>query len=382
MLNFNKFIPYTQKRYILNVFGDVIDCDNGVIVSRICDGVKVADIHWFDGFKTYEVGLIVVVASLGMNIPCESWDRITVHYIDGDKSSTMPANIYYTFKSPIEAKGHPGFHYIPMFTRYAISENGDLVNVEKGNIKSWYVVKPTPSKGIRGGYRITQVYTDRNERTNISRHRAIALTYIECDENPHEMIVNHLNGIGGDDWISNLEWTTHRGNIVHAYSTGLYSSRTRAVLVMNSNTEEITRYNSLTECCRIMGLKHATLSNRLRNNPGKFYTDGYAYKEDDDSSWINEVVKERITKEIIFRNVFTDETILVNNQREASNLTGVCTKSIWYHLSKDSEKPINGFLFRYFDHDGNSWPLYTKQDLLEIKQMCENSTTVPSARNS
>lgn len=374
-MNLNKFIPGLKDRFVLNVLGDVVDVLTVSTVSFIRDGVKLVKLDWYNGAKEYEVGLVTVVASWGLSLPPKLWDRVTVRYSDGDPTNTKPCNVSYVFDN-IEVEGMSGFYYIPGFSRYAINLDGTLVNVESGHVKSWYVVKPTPSKGIRGGYRITQAYTDRNHRTNISRHRAKALTFIPCPGDPNDFLVNHLNGIGGSDDLSNLEWTTSSGNQQHAYDSGLFDKKLRAILVKNSNTGEIIRYKSLTECSKKMDIVEATLRNRLKNNPGKGYSDGFAYKDDNDSPWVDGIVRERITYDVIFKNIFTDESFIVNNQREASKLSGVPDKSIWYHLSKDSETPINGFIFRRFEDD-IEWPTFNQEQMEKFVKEYSAATIGP-----
>ena len=373
-MNLNKFVPFSDNRYVYNVVGEVIDVSAGQLVSFVENGKRVARMDWYDGVRLYDVGLVAVVASWGLNIPREHWESVEVLFNDGDATNTMAANIDYRINKPIEVKDRPGFFHVPNFTRYAVNADGVLVNVESGHVKTWYVVKPDLVKGIRGGYRTTQVVDDRNYRTVLPRHRALALVFLPCPGNPDDYLVNHLNGVGGDDWIENLEWTDHAGNNKHAYDTGLFDKKLRPVLVKNVETGEVIRYKSMTECCKATGIFHATLSNRLKNNPGKGYSNGFAYKLDDDLPWQTGVVKERITTDVIFRNVFTNETFIVSNQREASDFTKVPTKAIWYHISTGSCKPINGFLFRKLADDGNDWPVYTGDELKGfVQQVTDDS---------
>ncbi len=54
-------------------------------------------------------------------------------------------------------------------------------------------------------------------------HRLVGIAFIP---NPSNLVeINHKNGNPSDNNVDNLEWISHRGNILHAYRTGLITSR-------------------------------------------------------------------------------------------------------------------------------------------------------------
>lgn len=54
-------------------------------------------------------------------------------------------------------------------------------------------------------------------------HQLVALVYID---NPNNYpIINHIDGDPHNNDVSNLEWTTHEGNSIHAVQTGLSKVR-------------------------------------------------------------------------------------------------------------------------------------------------------------
>lgn len=56
-------------------------------------------------------------------------------------------------------------------------------------------------------------------------HRLVAETYIP---NPNNLpFINHIDGNKLNNDVSNLEWVTHKENVEHALSLGLYSTGTK-----------------------------------------------------------------------------------------------------------------------------------------------------------
>ena len=91
------------------------------------------------------------------------------------------------------------------FEGYTVSEDGVVIGPSGRPLKFFKTAKGYMSQTIRG--------------KTVRLHRAVAKAFIPNPENLPE--VNHIDGNKLNNHASNLEWTTHKKNMEHAYSTGL-----------------------------------------------------------------------------------------------------------------------------------------------------------------
>lgn len=87
-------------------------------------------------------------------------------------------------------------------------------------------------------------------------HRLIASTFIPNEDN--KPVVNHINGLKGDNRVENLEWVTQSENVIHAHESGLIPKKKKRTLFYGGTIEE-EYYNSLTAIAENKGLGVTTL---------------------------------------------------------------------------------------------------------------------------
>ena len=365
-----KIIPFTENRYRLTKFGEILNFDGRAIKTEVIDGIAHVEFCWVYGFQKYEVGLVVSVTAFNIKIPPRLFDRIEVLYSDKNATNTMPSNLGYRFKgSPLELESVPGFFYIPYYTSYGISVKGDLFSLKRNQTGTWAPTKPVSAKNIKGGYMVAWASKDIGTSTSISRHRAMALVFLKYDTDPSKLVINHKNGIPGHDLLDNLEWTTKKENNIHAINSGLTPNSVVAILVKDLKTGKIEKYMSIAACSRATGVSDGVVRVRLYKTNKKRYSDNIAYKVDDGSAWPELdcfVSSENGYRSTVARNVFTGETFIFSSPSDAGEKTDVWNGAVMKSADTEGKRPINGFIYRYLT-DNISWPEYSYKELEMFK---------------
>lgn len=150
-----------------------------------------------------------------------------------------------------------GYVEIPGYPGYGIHrEDLSLFNFNTNN-----PIEPAASRGNeKGTYFIMTVYLPDGKKTTLARHRASALCWVPRDDETKN-VVNHINGIPGDDRPENLEWVTVSENNRHAALTGL-TGLSLEIDVMDSLTGEVARYETLTQAANALNMGITTVWRR------------------------------------------------------------------------------------------------------------------------
>lgn len=107
------------------------------------------------------------------------------------------------------------------------------------------------------------------------QHRLVAMAFLPEPENP-KMEINHKDGNKLNNHWTNLEWVTHKDNIMHWIDGHGIGSKTHPLAVYDLAGNFINVYASKAEVAKDLGLHKSTISDVVN---GKYkQSGGYTFK--------------------------------------------------------------------------------------------------------
>lgn len=246
-------------KYLLSREGKISDFkESKEIVPRLVNERLVVEIDWIEGFKDYDLALLIAHCFKKTQLPIHYWTKVTVLFKDKNSSNLNPDNLIWKFPIGLGSDKYNGFAFVPGFTRYMINRDGELYDLK--NLK---FIEPYSSIN----YKAFAVRNDANVRTGLKRHRAVGLAFLDYDERVDDMEINHKNGKPGQDHLDNLEWMTHKENMEHAAKNGLLSNN-KPVMVTDTTTGKVEEFVSVLEFARKYKYANARIARNLQKNGG------------------------------------------------------------------------------------------------------------------
>ena len=236
------------------------------------------------------------------------------------------------------------------YPNYVIFENGWVLNKVTKN----YLLGTTN----KAGYFYYRLTNEKGVARTFGRHQLLALCFIKKPQSNEELIVNHKNGIKGDDRIDNLEWCTYKENAEHAGELGI-SPKCVPILARNALTGEILEFPSMIEAARYFDMHKDSMQYRLRNSPDIVYPEGFQYKrKHEESEWLK-----GIDKRVIVRNPFTGGERIMKNLAEVCREFNIAPASgtKWIRLLNTPVLP--GYFQMKYVTDSNPWSEHSNPEL-------------------
>lgn len=295
-----------NKEFRINFSGTIVNYDDAVVDIQ-CDEDGFIEIDLYGKIRKIKKSFLALLAHYEYGV-VDNLDKV-IKNISAClcTSPILRINCRYvlTHLKPIEFK--EGFRYIPSYPKYAINNQGCVIDTEN-NV---FVNKTSIDKN---GYASIYIYNpDRNENRWTRIHRLMALAWLPNTDFLLRPYVNHIDGNKANYSLSNLEWCSLEENAKHAVFTGLNDTNVR----MKSRdvlTGEIVHYHSASELHRKLGLTGSTVSAWQCKLPGYLWNKRYEIKKlEDTSPWFYENHDVEASKAIFTITVIDKETGVQKN---------------------------------------------------------------------
>ena len=294
-----------------------------------------------------------ILKMLNAKYPKHVIDQITIVYKDDDTSNMEFKNIAIRFNNgPIEHRLLKNYYYIAEYSRYLIKRDGTLFDTIMKKHVSFQITK---KKGSRtNGYRLCRAKHDYLNSTHSARHRLMARAFVLYPKKLGKLIVNHIDGIPGNDNTENLEWVTYSENLVHALNNNLMPNSLVPITLKDwrHGTEE--SFKSIQDATNKTGIPYNVIAKRLLY-PKRKYVDGLLVKRGTTASWVkldNELFRMGVKLKVIATHTVTNKSNTYNSIMDASVSTNCNTTSI--STSCKTGKVTKQFVFKFVY---NIWPL-------------------------
>lgn len=215
--------------------------------------------------KTYNIHTIV--AEYFLQKP-DNNKKYVVNHIDENKLNNSIDNLeYLTYKentlyssSSSRSKNNEEFNLndykeIPNYSNYMVSK--------EGNIYSKSIKRLSCKTVLPNGYHKIKLKSDDNEYKDLYIHVIVAMTYLNYIPSK-DYVINHINGVKGDNNISNLEIVTQKQNMQHSVKLNNDRIFRKSVYYTNELNEKIV-YKSIKEASDSNGIDNSSIAKSCKS---------------------------------------------------------------------------------------------------------------------
>lgn len=192
------------------------------------------------------------------------------------------------------------------------------------------------------------------------RHRLMCFVFKHPGKDISELVVNHKNGIKGDDFLDNLEWVTQKENVIHAGENGL-SEKCIPVSARIVDTGEILNFVSYHECGLYFGLSKDAITYRVKLGESRVFPERVQYRKRSDSSWyIPENIEKALLlnstrKSVEVRYLKTNEVKTFDKLSELANSLNISAATISCWINKSGQPVLPGMIQLRWGHENVPW---------------------------
>lgn len=291
-----KPIPGNNK-YVISLTQDIRYLDGSKVDIPIIDN-KIS-IELYNVFKIVDLKWLSLIANFETLLPfSNAKDLFNINFTDANISFFRPVSgKIMVFKRPVILnRNNKIYRVIPCFTRYAVSMDGEIIEISSNNIIK--IVNDLKRHNVIEVYPSVYIYNpERSSYKYVLLHRLVALAWIV---NPNDdfmlrPIVNHKDGNKKNFYYKNLEWCSFSENNFHAVNIGLKTDNI-CCKVRDFNTGIVRDFSSLAQANCFMGLNEKSIrTNSLCQVKSRLINNRYELKiANDDSPWFYENKSEKV----------------------------------------------------------------------------------------
>lgn len=240
------------------------------------------------------------------------------------------------------------FREIPGYFRYLIDSAGNIINRHSGERLSGSV---NPA-----GYHNYRLTDDDGKVHTWGRHRLLGFVFKNPGRSIKSLVVNHLDGIKGQDELSNLEWTDHRGNIEHAGQYGL-TDKCKPVSVRNPDTGHVVKYPSVVACARALNLTKDAITHRVRGCENRLFPEGRQYRlGHDDRPWAVPTNQSfGRARQVTMRDLKSSQVLEFDQLSQVANHLGIAVSTASQWLARSHQPTLPGLVQLKWSDDTTPW---------------------------
>lgn len=264
---------------------------------------------------------------------------------------------------PWTESGIAGFYLIEGFSRYAVNEEGIVIDLKRG--------VEIPLYRDKSGYKYNSVVADSGKRVLYQHYRLMMIAMSDRPDNYRELVINHIDNIHGNDSLSNMEWCTTLENNHHAISIGAkrldfkVAPRKKIKIFLVNSKEEI-EFSSSRSAAEYLGISPRRL-NRIISLDQPFFRGEYLIKlANDPTPWRliseDEPVYNETGRIILVKDVFTGEITEWPSMSQYANHIGLSKDAIIWRL-KDTKQRVYPEMKQYkYKGDSSPWRELTEEE--------------------
>jgi hypothetical protein len=142
------------------------------------------------------------------------------------------------------------FQEIPNYTTYMISRNGEIYSKK---IKRLCCVTILPN-----GYHKMKLKSGNGIYKDYYIHVLVAMTYLNYTPSTNKIVINHIDGIKGNNQLNNLEIISHKDNMKHSVTINHATIFRKAVYYIDDDGVRI-EFKSAKDACIVTGIDNSSI---------------------------------------------------------------------------------------------------------------------------